>query len=496
VVVLVAACSGGDDEAAPTTTATVAAFEPTFAPGPCDERVPGDTRVECGTLTVLEDRDEPKGQTIRLPVAIVRSADPQPRPDPIVYLSGGPGSQGFELLDAFLEKNLAGPRDAILFDQRGTGRAEPSLECPEVDSTTEANFGTADPVETELGRTLDAYAKCRSRLVADGVDLDTYDSMTSADDVEDLRTALGIDEWNLFGVSYGTRLALQVLRAHPEKVRSAVLDSVTPTTIDDVAGATFDQSFERARDALFAGCGAAPACAAAYPSLEADVEAVVAAFNADPFEGSFESPDGRTVPIVITGNDIIAGLFTALYDETLIPALPSVAAALHRGDTGIIPVLAAQGIPFATQFADAMAASVQCADFGRARRRLLAHIEAALAAQPDLGSLLTASGIPQVCDRWDVPAAPGSFNEPVGSDLPVLVLGNEYDPVTPPTDSEAAAEALGPTATFVRFPGLGHGAVAYHPCPRSIFDAFLLDPAAAVDERCVTAMGPPAWVVP
>jgi pimeloyl-ACP methyl ester carboxylesterase len=428
-------------------------------------------------------------------VAIVRSADPQPEPDPIVYFSGGPGGQGFGLLEAFLERNLAGPRDAILFDQRGTGRAKPSLECPEVDRITEANFGTADPVEEELGRTLHAYDECRSRIVADGVDLDAYDTMTSADDVEDLRTALDIDEWNLFGISYGTRLALQVLRAHPDHVRSAVLDSVTPTTIDGL-GATFDQSFERARDVLFAGCAAAPACAAAYPSLEADFEAVVAAFNADPFEGSFKSPDGRTVPIVITGNDIVAGLFTALYDETLIPALPSVAAALRRGETGIIPVLASQGIPFATQFADAMTASVQCADFGRARGRLLAHIDAALEAQPELGSLLTASGVPQVCDRWPVQAAPRGFNEPVESDLPVLVLGNEYDPVTPPSDSEAVAEAIGPTATFVRFPGLGHGAVPYHPCPRSIFNAFLRDPVAAVDDGCSAAMGPPAWVVP
>ncbi|MCI3950435.1 MAG: transporter [Acidimicrobiales bacterium] len=174
---------------------------PRFGPGPCPEVVPPDPRFACGTLTVAEDRQDPGGPTVELPVAVLRSASATPAPDPVVYFEGGPGYGAVEIADLFLEGDYGGDRDVILFDQRGTGGARPSLDCPEVDEAIWEGFASTDPTEVELERTLAAYDACRRRLTDEGVDLDDYDTTTSADDAEDLRVALGVERWNLFGVS-------------------------------------------------------------------------------------------------------------------------------------------------------------------------------------------------------------------------------------------------------------------------------------------------------
>lgn len=486
---LLASCSDPDPEAA--APLRPPAFEPSYVTNACDERVPDDARIECGTLTVLEDRDDPGGPTIRLRVAVVRSASPTPAPDPVVYFTGGPGAEGLGVSGRFLGSGITGDRDVIVFDQRGTGRADPTLECPEVDEAIWTNFGTAAPVEAELRRTLDAFAACRTRLVAAGVDLDAYDTPTSAADVADLRTALGIDEWNLFGVSYGTTLALEVLRSQPEGVRSAVLDSVYPTTVPGGAEGVYE-SWRRASQLLFDGCAADPVCSAAYPTFEADFAAVVAELDRVPFVGEIPDPaTGELRRISLTGADVVAGAFDAMYEEELIPLLPSLVAGLAAGDRSILPVLAAEGIPSFTGYADGMALSVECADRAGIGR---VDPDELVADHPELSTLLTASGNPQACELWDVPPVEG-FGEAVRSEVPVLVLAGEYDPVTPPVHGREAAAALG-RATYVEFPALGHGTVFAGDCPGSIFRAFLAQPAAEVDTGCVATMGRPAWVVP
>jgi pimeloyl-ACP methyl ester carboxylesterase len=190
----------------------------------------------------------------------------------------------------------------------------------------------------------------------------------------------------------------------------------------------------------------------------------------------------------ITGKDIVAGLFQALYDDELIPVVPSLVAALRQGDAAIIDLFAGTGIPLALAAAEGMTASVECSD----RAAFPEDLVATVVARPEYGTLL-AGGEPD-CARWGVAPAPAGFNEPVTTDLPTLVLADEYDPITPPADSRSAADAL-PDATLVELPALGHGAVFSHPCPQQVYADFLTDPAAPPDTGCVAAMGPPAWAV-
>jgi len=470
-------------------------YEPVFEEAACVDEVEPNPRIDCGWLTVPENRADPAAASVRLPVAIIRSDDPEPAPDPIVYFSGGPGFPGLDIAGAFLSRDLGGPRDIILFDQRGTGRAEPSLECPSYTEIAWTTLGAAAPTDTEVARSLDGYDDCRRQLEADGIDLDSYDTSATAADVADLRVALGIDEWNIFGISYGTTVALAVLREHPEGVRSAVIDSVYPTTVG-VGGTRLADSALRVLDVFFDGCAKDAGCAAGYPTLREDVAALVTEWNAAPFEADITDPDGQPRHLVITGDDTVAGLWNALYDTSLIGLLPSLIAPLReRGPAAqaIVEQLAVQGIDQLAGAAEAQTIAVDCAD--RQRIDTLSGVPDVLDEHPELASLLSLAPTRQACERYNVESAPASFNEPVTSDIPTLVFGDEYDPVTPPDDSEATADALG-NATFFLFPGLGHGATLAHECPESIFRAFVADPTVPPDGSCIASMPAPDWVLP
>jgi pimeloyl-ACP methyl ester carboxylesterase len=192
----------------------------------------------------------------------------------------------------------------------------------------------------------------------------------------------------------------------------------------------------------------------------------------------------------LTGADLVAGLYQAFYDSSLIPLLPSVIEALHHGANGIIDALAAQQLPILGAIAEGMNLSVNCAD----RQRLddPRRDAAALAARPQYATLVETS-FADDCGVWHVRSAPRSFNRPVRSRIPTLVFADEYDPVTPPSDGHRAAATLF-RSRVLDLPGLGHAAVfSGSRCPPSIVAAFFVAGDPAVDTSCVAAMPPPNW---
>jgi pimeloyl-ACP methyl ester carboxylesterase len=287
-------------------------------------------------------------------------------------------------------------------------------------------------------------------------------------------------------------VALEVVRQHPETVRSAVFDSAYPPD-QPIDGAELVAQAELAFGVLSAGCAADAACSAAHGDVTAGLQALVDAWNADPHEATIEDPDtGEERQLVITGGDVVAGLWNAMYDDALLGLLPSLPAALLNNDPiteVVIQQLATDGLEQLTGAAEAVAGAVDCADRQRLDR---APDDEVITSQPFYAGLVVLGS--RMCDVWDVEPVDASFNEPVSSDVASLFLGNEYDPVTPPGDTEATAARF-PNGTYVEFPGLGHGAVFAHGCPTSIFLAFIADPTAPVDTSCVATMGPPEWTV-
>lgn len=205
---------------------------------------------------------------IELHFAILRCSFQDIAPDPIVALHGGPGGNALDSMDHWLyifQSTLAF-RDVIVLDQHGTGFSQPSLNCPELEEPLYAHYAQDISMVEQDQRFIQALKTCRDRLVQEGVDLDAYTSTDNAADVDDLRRALGYSEWNIYGISYGSLLALTVMRDFPEGLRSVILDAVHPPQVDLYA--SWVVNMERALNLLFERCAADVECSQVYPDLE------------------------------------------------------------------------------------------------------------------------------------------------------------------------------------------------------------------------------------
>jgi pimeloyl-ACP methyl ester carboxylesterase len=186
---------------------------------------------ECGFLVVPEDREKPDGAQVRLAVAILRREASDKAPDPILFLEGGPGARALDAAGASAGK-INDKRDLIFFDQRGAGYSQPDLDCSEVDYLESEILAQNLSHAEEIPHFLTAFQACYDRLAEGGINLSAYNSAANAEDINDLLIALGYDQANLYGIPYGTRLALTVLRDHPERIRSVVLESTLPVQVD------------------------------------------------------------------------------------------------------------------------------------------------------------------------------------------------------------------------------------------------------------------------
>ncbi|MCP5025338.1 MAG: alpha/beta fold hydrolase, partial [Actinomycetia bacterium] len=175
--------------------------------------------IECGYVIVLENRDLPAGPTVALPVAIARTHNPEPQPDPVIYLAGGGGHAHLTYAHLLLESvgdAVLEDRDFVQYNQRGAPDAIPELSCP---GYTEFLFSlAADQAVDSIWSSEhnDYIANCRQKLAESQIDLTQYNSTANAADAADLRIALGYAEANYYGTSYGTRLGLDLIRDHPD----------------------------------------------------------------------------------------------------------------------------------------------------------------------------------------------------------------------------------------------------------------------------------------
>jgi pimeloyl-ACP methyl ester carboxylesterase len=477
-------------------TPTAVGPPPTFTPGPCPATTgddPDPHRVRCGTVDVPVRHADPAGPRLSLAVAVITPPAPADGAAPLVYLAGGPGYAATPLVPRLLEAPLVTDRETILVDHRGTGASQPSLGCPEVDDLALAQLAMDEDDLAWRALQADAVARCRDRLVAAGVDLGAFGYVEIAADLADVRRALGHPSWDLYGISNGGRIALEVLRRYPAGVRSVVLDAAVAPQ-DSLIGEQWPNA-QRAFDVLFVGCASDPGCAAAHPDLGATFADLVTRGATDPPVVSITDPvTGEPVTVRLDDELVLRSLRGALYDTELIPLLPQLIGELAAG-RGVEEVAALivgeRDLP--GEFSTGMGLSVECQDevaflpadvFERQAREL-----------PLLAEVILDEQRLDECAIWDLGRGNPSVEEPVTSDVPALVLVGEYDPVHPRAMSEAIAAGLS-HSTLVELPGVGHGAVRASDCATTMMRAFLEDPAAPVDVSCIDAMGGPAWLVP
>ncbi|MET0782006.1 MAG: alpha/beta fold hydrolase [Microbacterium sp.] len=469
--------------------------EDAFEEGDCPVDVPLEDqwRVTCGVLTVPERRSpeaDPE-KTLLLPVVIIASRS-RTASDPVVFpTSGGPGGGSLGSLWYFLDyASWAGEdRDIILVEQRGDTLAEPTLNCPELDTEHFVVDGALLAGEAARERRNEQVEACRARLTEEGIDLGAYTSAESVADLADLRIALGYDRWNLYGVSYGSRLALTAMRDRPEGLRAVILDGVYPPQInryeDTAAG------FTAAVDTLLADCAADAECSEQYPDLEESLMELLARAAETPLSITVKNPaDGSPLRLQVSDADLVEGLFNAFYDADVVRVLPYVIDRLADGDIEAAAPLAQRNVDYADSATEGLALSIDCAEeapFNDDER-----IAAALADDAILAHYALSDGFREDCELWAVTASPETENLPVSSAIPALLTTGGYDPVTPTAFAESTAETLAIHHIYT-FPGQGHGAVWTNwvdDCAAGIAQQFLLDPVTPPDASCIDAMEP------
>ncbi|MEM7093952.1 MAG: alpha/beta fold hydrolase [Actinomycetota bacterium] len=428
----------------------------------------------CHRLYVAADRDDPTGGIVSLPVVILHHPGPDTPDDALIAPAGGPGAEQAERLGTPAADPRSFGRDVVVYDQRGIGLATPALDCATVDEAILDALDETDPFQVEGTQLRDALTACADEFTASGVDLTDYNSVASAHDLEDLRVALGYDQWTMIGFSYGARLTLTTLREHPESVRAAVLDSAL-----DVTSFGWDDVFANADRALLElveACAASEPCSA-RGDLGETIERIRADYNHEPLVIEATVAGARR-PLMVTGDDLMTAIFFAMYNAEGLPSLPANIDRIAEREEAIVKQLVRPMAELPAFQAEVMAYAVTCTD--SAGLDLGAINRAAL---EDPGRWSTRATFGFVCPpEW--PAAEADDNEPISSDAPTLILAGAYDPITAPGPTLALADRF-PNSTAVLHPAGSHGVFFSHPCLVLLTRAFIADPNSVLDTGCV-----------
>ncbi len=389
-----------------------------------------ETAAEMGRLSVPADRADPGSGTVDL--AFVRlPSTAEATGSPIVFLAGGPGVPGIVMGQVppyrALFERLRGIADVILLDQRGTGRTTPALDCP-----PDASLPADALLDEEHGLTalLPPLGSCAARLRAEGIDPADYTTAASADDIDDLRRALGSERVSLLGFSYGTELALAYVRRHPEAVDRLVLAAVRPPWSVVKLPSVYD------RVIVTLSSIAARDTDADIPDFEGALRRSLERLDAEPMALTVrDARAGAPVELQVGTLGLQAILQGALADGRRMPAAVAMVAALDRGEPE----------PFRSEVErlynglgggiGMMGVAMNCSAGWSAERVALAAEEAGTALLGGAPNLMLA---PEVCEIAGDPDLGPGYRETIWSDRPALFLSGSLDPNAPPAQAEEA----------------------------------------------------------
>ena len=452
---------------------------PQFAP--CQLTAPGTpfrTTARCSKLAVAENPSAPQNRVINLRIAVIPARSRQAQPDPIVLLAGGPGQAATEayppLAAAFYDLNRS--HDILLVDQRGTGGSN-ALHCPEIDGAP-----TTPPSPTQQQRLTQA---CLQALPGDPR---YYTTSQAVADLDQVRTALGYNQLNLLGISYGTRVALAYLRRYPDQVRSLVLDGIVPSEL--ALGAEHALNAQQALELIIKQCRSEPACARRFPDPNDDFKVLHQTLAAESVEVNLADPQTSTQRTANFNDATLAGVVRLLsYAPETVALLPLLLD--HARRSGDYSRLAAQSLLVTAhldeQISHGMELSVICTE------DVPFYTADAIATSRDtyLGARLIEAAKTQ-CAVWPRGKLPVDFKTPVLADTPALLLSGEWDPVTPPRYGERLHKRLRNSLHLVA-PGQGHNVFPRGCLPRVVADFVAMASIKGLDHECIKELGPAAF---
>jgi pimeloyl-ACP methyl ester carboxylesterase len=462
---------------------------PSISLTPCEVAGPNPAVKEkagCGTFEVFEDRNRKAGRRIALKIIVFPATGQDKAADPLVYIPGGPGSSATE--DApFVAQQFAkirAHRDLVFVDQRGTGGSNP-LNC---------DFFNPSDLQSYLGDyfPLADVRKCREQLEPKA-DLKLYTTSIAADDLEDVRRALGYQKINIIGGSYGTRAAQVFLKQHPNSVRAIILHGVSPT--NQFMPRDFPQHTERALNGVLAECAADKACHEAFPNLEAETKSVLKRISRGPIELDLKRGTSNENVRVRLSRDLVGeAVRYMLYQPAAAKRIPLF---IHLAAQGNFVPVANAAINYRQNLvatgSNGMYLSVTCAED-------LPLIRPGEGERNGANTFLGDYRLRQqraACALWPRGKIPVNYAEPTVSSVPALILTGKWDPVTPPMYGDLAAKHLSESLhVIVPHGGHGFGGLSGLDCIDNLIFTFIeKGTTTALDTSCVSLISREGFVL-
>ncbi len=473
VLALLAATMGG----ALGTPANAEGAAPRLVLGDCRLESPagiGAIAVRCGELSVPEDPAAPGGRQITLHVAVVPALNRRAQPDPLFVLAGGPGQAATDFYAGYAGafSAISRDRDIVLVDQRGTGKSAPlNCEYPE-----DPEAPTVGPEQLKA-----ATLECLAKLDHDPR---YYTTTVAVGDLEAVRRALGAEQINLYGVSYGTRVAQHYLRRFPQQVRTVVLDGAVPPQV--LLGPDMALDAQHTLDAILARCEQDAACQRRFPGIAAEFKALQQRLEA-PARLTFPDPaTGKPQTLEFGAKHLGSVVRLLSYSDETAALLPLL---IHsaQSENSLAP-LAAQYLlieqTIESQFAYGMHNAVVCTeDLPLINRQ---QVDRGALAATYLGTA-SLDGLSALCSVWPAGVLDADLHQPVKSDKPVLILSGGNDPITPVRYGEQVRAQFSNGRHLV-IEGYGHGQLA-SPCVPGLLARFInLGSTMGLDTGCVGAL--------
>lgn len=428
-------------------------FGPTFSVSKkTTHKIPDGQNYTFGYLEVLENRDKPNGNRIKLPIYIFKSRSKNPKSDPVLYTVGGPGYTSMRASQYMEYYKYLDDRDFVLLEQRGTQYAKPSLDCPEwaraVYQTNLPNFD-ASKIDSLFQK---AAKACNVQLRKKGIDLNYYTTNQIAADINDLVNVLGIEKFNLLTMSYSTKIGQVLIRDYPDKIRSVVMDSPLPLEVnyDEESVKNLLETITK----LLSDCENDKKCNSSFPNIKNRFFKYLEEKTINPLQVEIENlKNGKIETFYLKGEDLVS-VFSSAYTGD-VPNIPFEIDRLLNNDlTSVKEQLSYLFQEPGKGVGIGMRLSVWCAEENPFNS--LELIKEETNKYPELKGLSPATYDNKICEIWSVNKKSEIENMAVKSDIPVLLISGEYDELTPIKWAESMTYNLTNSFHLV-FKGWKHG---------------------------------------
>lgn len=455
---------------------------------PCWFALPQNTQIKIHCAYYISPIEK-KNQRHRfhLPVVYFQVNPARRSPDPILYISGGPGyavglnsPAVYTWLDWINE--MKWQRDMVFFDQRGVGQAKPSLHCPDIDSKSIHNLQSSLSAEQDAAFWQNLAKQCSQAMHKQQIELDLITTEHSVNDIINLMQLFRTKTWNIYAVSYGTRVALELMKRKSGNLRAVMLDSIYPQNKHDLL--VVPNLMHNAFRQLYAECRLSYLCQQKIPNLKVKTEALIRQFNKTPHFINVRSVfHPKKIRVYVNGYRLSWAIYQSMYSWRMIQKLPKIITSAYEGNPqALLPIIR----KYADSTLDPLFSvpafySVECTD--RKYNITESDFNKQIATYPDVQAHTLYHWKYDICRVWPVKKTKESFFELTRSAVPTLILNGELDPVTPWYWAVESSKVLDKHYTYI-VKGIGHAVVDSDVCASKTVKQFLDQPGKRPTLAC------------